>query len=65
MPLMSRIEAETRLRQQMLLEEAKREQMAEAGKPAVVRVTGAPVVHSQFFARRFGGILNRLKLQPA
>jgi len=65
MIMMSRIEAEMRIRQRALLEEMEREQAAEESKATVVRVSGAPAVHSQFFWRRFGAIMSRLKIQPA
>jgi hypothetical protein len=64
MIMMSRIEAEMRIRQRALLEEMEREQAAEESKATVVRVSGAPAVHSQFFWRRFGAIMSRLKIQP-
>jgi hypothetical protein len=65
MIMMSRIDAEMRIRQRAFMEEMEREQAAEASKVTVVRVSGAPAVHSQFFWRRFGAIMSRLKIQPA
>ena len=66
MIMMSRIEAEIRIRQRELLEEIQRNQAAEDAKEdSVVRVPGAPRVYSQFFGQRFGAIMSRLKLQPA
>lgn len=65
MIMMSRIEAEMRIRQRALLEEMEREQAAAESKSNVVRVSGATPVHSQFFWRRFGTRMHRLKIQPA
>jgi hypothetical protein len=66
MIMMSRIEAEMRIRQRELLEEMQRERAAEDVKELpVVRVSGAPRVYSQFFGQRFGTIMSRLKLQFA
>ncbi|HET9660283.1 MAG TPA: hypothetical protein VFP05_08125 [Thermomicrobiales bacterium] len=61
----SRIEMEMRIRQQQLLKEMEREQQAEGARLKVVRVSGEPRVHSQFFARRFGFVMSRLKVQLA
>lgn len=63
MIMMSRVEMEMRIRQQELLRE--REQTAESTKVNVIRASGPPPVHSQFFARRFGGFIRQLKFQPA
>lgn len=65
MIMMSRIEMEMRIRQREFLEELEREQTAEGAKATVTRAGGTPRVHSQFFARRFGPVMSRLKIQLA
>ncbi len=65
MIMMSRVEGEMRMRQQLLAQELQREQAAAEAVEPVVRVSGPPKVHSQFFARRFAAVMNRLKMQPA
>lgn len=66
MIMMSRIEAEMRIRQRELMEEMQREQAAaDANEAAVAREPGAPRVYSQFFGQRFGAIMSRLNLKPA
>jgi hypothetical protein len=65
MIMMSRIEAEMRIRQQQLIEEMEREQQAEHARQGTMLVSGTPRVQSQFFTGRFGAIMTRLKIQPA
>jgi hypothetical protein len=59
------MQLDERMRQEALLQEARRARMAQDAEPGVVRVAGSPKVQSQFFFRRFGHLVGRLKLQPA
>lgn len=65
MIMMSRIEAEMRIRQQELLKEMAREQESEDAKPKNEPAPNPRPIHSQFFAQRFGEFLRRLKTQGA
>ena len=61
----NRFEMEARHHQQTLLQEAERARRAKPVQGDVVRVTGLQIVGSEFFARRFGGLVRRMKPQRA
>ena len=61
----SRIEMEQRIRQAELLRQAREGRQAEAAANQPVRVSGSVGVQSQFFGRRFGSMLERVKTQTA
>lgn len=63
MVLISRMQLDERMRQEAMLQEARRARMAEEAVAGVVKVAGSPKVQSQFFLRRFGHLVGRLKLQ--
>lgn len=66
MVLLSRMQLDERLRREALLQEARKARMAEqAANGGVVKVAGSPRVQSQFFLRRFGHLMGRVKLQSA
>lgn len=66
MVLLSRMQLDERIRQEALLQEARKARLAEhAAKGDAVKVAGSPKVQSQFFLRRFGHLVGRLKLQSA
>jgi hypothetical protein len=65
MIMFSRIEMEQRIRTSELLREAQAAKLADAAASRPVRVSGSVGVQSQFFGRRFGSMLDRLKLQTA
>ncbi len=65
MVLMSRMMLDERMRQEALLHEVRRARMAEEATNGTVKAAGSPRVQSQFFTRRFGHLVGRLKLQPA
>lgn len=65
MVLISRMQLDERIRQEALLQEARRARMAQETESGVERVAGPPKVQSQFFVRRFGHLVGRLKLQQA
>lgn len=63
MVLLSRMQLDERMRQEAMLQEARRARMAEEAVSTGVKVAGSPKVQSQFFMRRFGHLIGRLKLQ--
>lgn len=65
MVLLSRMQLDERMRQEAMLQEARRARMAEEAASGVVKVAGSPKVQSQFFFLRFGHLVARLKMQIA
>jgi hypothetical protein len=65
MVLLSRMQLDERMRQEVMLQEARRARMAEEATSGVVKAAGPPKVQSQFFVRRFGHLVGRLRLQGA
>lgn len=68
MVLLSRMQLDERMRQEALLQEARRARMAEEaaeGTVTTVKASGSPKVQSQFFFQRFGRLIGRMKLQTA
>ncbi len=65
MVLLSRMQLDERIRQEALLQEVRRARMAEEAATGTVKAAGSPKVQSQFFIRRFGHLVGRLKLQHA
>ncbi len=63
MVLMSRMQLDDITRKEMLLREVRRERLAQEAKAETVKAQGSPKVQSQFFMRRFGTLVARLKLQ--
>ena len=65
MVLLSRMMLDERMRQEALRHEVRRARMAEEAVNGTVTAAGSPRAQSQFFARRFGHLAGRLKLQTA
>ncbi len=65
MVLLSRMQLDERMRQEAMLQEARRARMAQEAAGATVKVAGPPKVQSEFFLRRFGHLVGRMKLQQA
>lgn len=64
MVLLSRMQLDERIRQETLLQQARKARQAEeATGCGIVQVAGPPRVQSQFFLKRFGQFTRRLKLQ--
>lgn len=65
MVLLSRMQLDERMRQEAMLQEARRARMAEKAATGTVKVAGPPKVQSQFFLRRFGHLVGRMIVQQA
>ncbi len=66
MVLLSRMQLDERIRQEALRRAAREARLGEdAAAGTFVRVSGSPKVQSQFFVRRFGHLISRMKLQGA
>lgn len=65
MVLLSRMQLDERMRQEMLLQEVRQARRAEEAANGTIKAAGSPKVQSQFYLRRFGHLIGRLKLQNA
>jgi len=59
------MQLDERVRQEALQQEVRRARMAEEAATGTVKAAGSPKVQSQFYLRRFGRLVGRLKLQHA
>lgn len=65
MVLLSRMQLDEIARRERLLQEAHNERRAQEAANGGIKAAGSPRVQSQFFLRRFGNLVGRLKFQSA
>ncbi len=65
MVLISRMQLDEGMRQEMLRREARQARLAEEAAGGTVKAAGSPRVQSQFFVQRFRQVIGRLKLESA
>lgn len=65
MVVLSRIQFDEWMRQEMLLQKVRKDRTAQNAATGAVKSAGSPKAQSQFFMRRFSPLVGQMELQNA